>query len=165
MTGHASNTLLMKGLEWLSETITDSADSFMSTDRWSPKIWITVNGDIPATCEDVWSDALARREIYSEELHGDEHPILFLPAVATDGMILPIGAIGSIRGERNGTARFVCIMKRQAQDNEDEPFLYEMLYIASIPVDEGIMIEENVPVLINAWCIKNYAPEAVEEES
>lgn len=164
MTGYASNTMLMEGLDWLVETVEESAESFRTTDSWTLRVWITINKDMPETCEDAWDNALAKREIASEEMTFEDYPLFYLPAEADDGMILPFGAIGSMRGISSGVARYICLMKRQAQQgNDEEPFLYEMLYIAKIPESEQIEIEERKPVCINPWCIKNYLPEEEEE--
>ena len=170
MTTSKNDEFLNKGLHWLMDSFTGSMQSFQVTDIHGDKLWVTLNSGIPSanseteTGADLWNNALAKRQIFSEEMDYD-YPVFEGPD-ESDAKIT-INAMGSMRSDCYGYVRCVCFLKRWYVDEnmdtgEDAHFEYEILYISYMDyLGRAVRVEPDKPICIGPWCIQNLQPEKV----
>ena len=152
-TRFAHRDMLLAGLTWLASRISAAASVF-DIDRYSPRLWITLNESAPASCDEAWEDKITGREIFREEVRHEDNPILEGPTYVDSDAVLRINTIGSMRGIRDGIAICACFLTRVGTTSCD------LFYMASV-VSGGITA--GLPVTVGPWCVRNTQP-AIECE-
>ena len=151
----AHGKVLFGGLTWLRDRVEAAAASFRDTDWRTKRLWITLNGSAPTSGVKAWNDAVAKREIHSEEMNSEVSPLFQGPVRNNSDTVLYIAVIGSLRGD-GGTARCACFLERQLTKRGDPSgIVCTLLYM--VPVTGGGTTKDE-PVRVGPWCIKNFWP-------
>ena len=161
----AHREMLYKGLKWLVEQAELAAVSFRVTGAWEMRLYLTLNKGIPRSGEDAYKNAIAKREICSEEFSSEIKPIFVGPMYANQkkalssplqkgDVVLVINAIGSMRGSKDGSVKCACFLKRWFGSRDAESVVYDILYI--VKASGGV--QENLPLCIGPWCIEQLQP-------
>jgi len=163
----AHREMFYKGLEWLLEQANLSAVSFRDTDAWVMRLYFTLNASVPESGKDAYINAIAKREICSEEFNPAMEPPIFKGPMYADqkkalsnplqkgDVLLYINAIGSMRGSKDASVKCACFLKRWFGSRGDvDSVIYDILYI----VKATGSVQENLPICVGPWCIKNFQP-------
>lgn len=152
----AHRDMLFAGLTWLKDRIELAAASIYDTDPLSQHLWITLNEEAPKSGAEAWTDMIAGRKLYSEEMFSERVAIFRGPEYVGQDVALYVNAVGSMRGKRDGTAECACFLEREfTKEGDPDSLVSTLLYI--VPVTSG-SVEEELPVCIGPWCIKNFQP-------
>jgi len=151
----AHGNVLFSGLTWLRDRVELAAASFRDTDWRTMRLWITLNESAPTSGVEAWNDAIAKREIHSEEMNSEVSPLFQGPVRSNSDAVLYIAAIGGMRSS-GGTVRCACFLERQFTKRGDpDSVVCTLLYM--VPVTGGAT-EEDKPIRIDRWCIRNFWP-------